>query len=61
MPFGDGQGRLKNREIVKYKVLQNKGIEINAFPFYFFVNDLREVRNMSKLLLKRIEHDAIYA
>jgi len=31
-------------------MLEYRDIEINAFPFYFFVNCLREVRNMSKLI-----------
>lgn len=40
----------------KYKILSNRYIEINAFPFYFFVNYLNEVRNIRilyKVLLRR--------
>jgi hypothetical protein len=31
----------------KYKMLEYRDIEIIVFPFYFFVNCLREMRNMS--------------
>ena len=38
-------------------MLEYRDIEINAFPFYFFVNCLREVRNMSQEIYKTGEND----
>ena len=38
----------------KYKTLTNRDIEIDAFPFYFFVNCLREVRNISMELYEKL-------